>query len=596
MTRKKRHRELIQGWTPYTEEECRRYTAKGYWKNLTTCDLLDLNAQRVPDRLAFADGKIEVTWREMRQRARRVALHLNRMGIDYGDFFVLDMMNTVHAFDLFFGLNMLGAVPVMCLPRHRRLELSNHVELHKAKGIAVPVGQKFDYVGMVDEFMGDYPHLQVCLTAGGDAPPHWTAIEELLGKEIEKECPEDSLDAFRPDPDDILVEHLSGGTTGVPKGIPRTHNDQICQWDYNARAFGICDDSVHLVTMPVLHNAAMVAHYGPAMYMGGLSVLAPTPRPDVMFELIQRYKVTHLLMIPILMTYWIQAKEKMKEYDLSSLRIVMGAAEKVRPELIKYFLYEFGGVSFVNVFGMAEGPVITTRWDNLHEPAINTIGTPVISDPEDVQYKIVDDQNNEVKQGEVGEMVSKGALTFKGYFRAEEENNKSFDAQGFFHSGDLMVMREDGRYVVEGRKKDMIKRGGESVYPPVIEDRIARFEKVAYCAVVGMPDMKLGEKLCAFVQPVKGESLSFNDVLGYLKQIGVAVYELPERVEVVEGWPLSPINKIDKRHLRAFITAKAFQEGEITKERAEEYLRIDKFKLDDLTEERIKIEFTGTPS
>lgn len=594
MESRKTHKDLIEGWYPYSEEECSRYSACGYWKNLVLSDLLERNAINVPDKLAFSDGEVELTWGEVLPRAKRMGIHLNRLGINYGDFVVLDTLNTIHALDLVFGLNMIGAIPVMCLPRHRRLEISHHVELQQAKGIAVPVGQKFDYIGMVNEFKDDYPHLKVFLTAGDEAPEGWTSVGELVKWEIEKDYPSDYLDQFKPVPDDICAEHLSGGTTGVPKGIPRTYNDQFCQWDYIGRMLGFTDDSVAMVGMPVLHNAAMVALYGPAIYRGATTIICKSPRIDNVFKLIDRYKISHILMIPIQMTYWIEAKELRSKFDLSSLRIVSGAAEKVRPELARWFIREHG-IRFVNVFGMSEGPVITTRWDNSDEAAVETIGMPIIYDP-DVQYKLVDDDNKEVKQGEIGEMVSKGPLTFKGYFRALEENSKAFDADGFFHSGDLMRIREDGRYVVEGRKKDMIKRAGENVYPPVIEDRIAQFEKVAYCAVVGMPDMKLGEKLCAFVQPVKGETLVFEDIIGHLRALGVAVFEFPERVEFVDGWPLSPINKIDKRLLRAHITVKAYLEGEVTKERADEYLKRDKFSSDKIINGEVQIDFTGTPS
>jgi len=593
MTARKTHRELIKGWYPYSEEECKAYSARGYWKNLVVTDLLERNARNLPDKLAFADGDVEVTWAEMLQRARRLGIHLNRIGVNYGDFFVLDTMNTVHAIDLVMGLNMIGAIPVMCLPRHRKLEISHHVELHESKGIAMPVGQKFDYVGMVEEFKDDYPYLKIFLTAGNEAPEGWTSVKELLDWEIEKEYPSDFLDQFKPVPDDICAEHLSGGTTGVPKGIPRTYNDQICQWDYLGRMMGMTDNSVPLVSLPVLHNAAMVGLYGPAIYRGATTVISQSPNVVNIFKLIEKYKVTYMLMIPIQMTYWIEAKEKRAEYDLSSLRVLAVGAEKVRPELAKWFIREHG-VKFGNIFGMSEGPCITTRWDNSDDVAVNTIGEPIIYDP-DVEFKLVDDQNNEVPQGEIGEMVSKGPLTFKGYYKVEEENKRSFDENGFFHSGDLMGMREDGRYVVEGRIKDMICRAGENIYPAIIDDMIVKFDKVAYCAVVGMPDMKLGEKLCAFVQPQKNETLEFDDIIGHLKKIGVAVFQLPERIEFVDGWPLSPIKKIDKRLLRAYITVRAYQEGEITKDRAEEYLRRDKFTVEDIVDGKVTIDFVGTP-
>jgi len=591
---RKTHRELIKGWQPYTEEECARYTAQGLWHNLTTSDLLNRNAANFSDKLAFADGKTEVTWQELRKKSRRMAFHFLRMGIEYGDFVVFDLMNTVEFSWLFFGINLIGAIPIMCLPRHRKAEVSYEAKHHEAKGLIMPVGERFDYTGMVDEFRDEIPQARMFLSVGGPAPPGWTAVEDLMKEEVEKEYPEDYLDQFKPHPDDICVEHLSGGTTGIPKGIPRTYNDQICQWNYQGQTLGFTDESVPLVAMPVCHNAAMVELYGPATFRGATTTLCKSPKPENMYELIQRYRVTHVLLIPIQMTYWKEVQDKMKEYDLSSLKCVMGAAEKVRPELVKWFLDDVG-VQFVNIFGMAEGPLITTRWDNANEVQMHTVGKPIVIGP-DIKFKLVDDENKEVKLGEIGEMVSKGPLTFKGYFRAGEENKKAFDEEGFMHSGDLMSQRDDGRYVVEGRKKDMIKRAGENVYPNIIEDRIAQMEKVAYCAVVGMPDQKLGEKLCAFVQPHEGQALTFEEILNYLKKIGVAVFELPERFEVVDGWPLTAVNKINKRLLRAFITAKAVEEGAISLAQGDEYLRKDKLTVDDVQQGRVTIDFTGEPS
>ena len=594
MTDKQTHKEIIEGWYPYSEDECEIYTKLGYWKNQTLWDLLERNATNLPDKLAFSDGKVELTWSQTLTRAKRMGIHFHQMGINYGDFVVLSTMNTIHAIDLLLGLNMIGAIPVMCLPRHRSLEIGHHINLHKAKGVAVPVGQKFDYVSMVNGMKDAYPHLKVFLTAGDEAPSGWTAVGDLANNEIEKEYPADYLDELKPVPDDLLASHLSGGTTGVPKGIPRTYNDQILQWDYNGRNLAFTDDSVAMVGLPVLHNAAMVMLYGPAIYQGATTIICPSPKIEEVFKLIEKYKVTHHLMIPIQMSYWIDSIKKIPgKYDLSSLRLISGAAEKVRPELARWFINAHR-VSFVNVFGMSEGPMITTRWDNSVDVATETIGQPIFHDPL-VQFKLVDDDNAEVPQGAIGEMVSKGPLTFKGYFRVGEENKKAFDDQGFFHSGDLMRIREDGRYVVEGRKKDMIKRAGENVYPPVIEDRISELKKVAYCAVVGMPDAKLGEKLCAFIQPATGETLSSADILDHLKKLGVAVYELPERIEFVDGWPLSPIDKIDKRKLRAFITVKAYEEGVIDKKTADDYLKIDRFGSDDLISGKVVIDFSGTP-
>lgn len=590
----KTHRELIKGWYPFTEEECHRYSAKGLWHNLTVLDLLDRNAKAFPNKPAIIDEKTEVTWKELQQRVNRLAIHLKRLGIEYGDFFVLDLVNTVEYAYFYFGLNRLGAIPVMCLPRHRRVEVEHELKLHEAKGMVVPVGERFDYVGMVDEIRGNLPHLKILLTVGGEAPQGWTSVEGLMEEEVEKEYAEDYLEQFKPDPNDICIGQLSGGTTGLPKGIPKTHNEYICQWDYLGQVEGYTDESIPLIVIPALHNAAFALCFGPAVFRGGTTVLCKTPTAEKQFEMIDRYRVTHTFLIPIQILYWMQAQEKMKDYDLSSLKVIISGAEKVRPEFVKWALEDLK-LNFVNVLGMSEGIHLCTRWHTPKEPQMNTVGKPAIIDP-DVEVRLVDNEGRDVKPGQIGEMISRGALTFKGYFRNEEENKKSFDEQGFFHSGDLMSLREDGWYVVEGRKKDMIKRAGENVYPAAVEDKIATFAKVAHCAVVGMPDQILGEKLCAFIQPVKGETISLDDVLKYLKGLGIAVFNLPECLELVDGWPLTAKNAIDKRRLRAYITAKAVEEGAISKESGDEYLKRDKLSIDDIIQGKVKIDFTQTPT
>ncbi len=159
-----------------------------------------------------------------------------------------------------------------------------------------------------------------------------------------------------------------------------------------------------------------------------------------------------------------------------------------------------------------------------------------------------------------------------------------------------MSRRQDGRFVVEGRKKDMIIRGGENVYPEAVEDLLMKHSLVMNTAVVGMPDHKLGERLCAFIQPKEGESVAFDEVQQYMKEQGVGVFQWPERVEVVGGWPLTAVNKIDKWRLRVYITTQLFKEGRIDKEFGNDYLKRDKLTIDDIMSGKVKVEFIGTPS
>ena len=593
---RKTHKDIIKWWYPYTDEEIKRYVSKGFWHDMTVCDCLDRNVERFPDKLAVVDDTTGVTWKGLQEKTNRLAIQLRKLGVAYGDFFVLQMPNVVEFLYMYFALNRLGATPVMCLPRHRRLEIDHEIALHEAKGICVPrEGGKFDFIGMVEEIRHNHPYLKTFLATREQPPKGWHSIEGLLEETVERDYPADYLEQFKPDPNDICTELLSGGTTGIPKGIPRTHNDYLCGWDHVGRVAGYTDDSVGLVAIPAAHNAPMENVAGPLIFRGGTIVLTGSPKPETHFQRIEKYGITHTLIIPVQIIYWMEAYDELSnKYDLSSFKVVAAGGQKVRSELVAWCT-ETLGVDFVNTFGMVEGPQFSNRWDSPKEVKMFTIGRPIINDP-DVQIRLVDDNNMEVERGEVGEMIMKGPLAFKGYFRAEEENKKTFDEQGFLHTGDLMSLRADGNYVVEGRKKDMILRAGENVYPERIEDKLKHHPKVANCVAIGMPDPRLGERLCAIVQPVRGEAVDFQQIIDYLKKGGIAIFELPERLEIVDGWPLTAVNKIDKRRLRAHVAAKLFKEDVIDKDFGDEYLKRDKITIHDVLSGKITIEFTGTPS
>jgi 2,3-dihydroxybenzoate-AMP ligase len=590
---KKTHRELIEGWNPYSEEEIRRYVAKGFWRNLTVGDLLDRNAALFPHKLAVADERTFNSWSEFRAIVDRTALHLRQLGVGYGDFFILQTANVIEFYYLFCALNRLGAVPVMSLPRHRTREIDHMLKLHQAKGVCVMAGEKFDYAGMVDEMASLHPCLKVKLVVGGGAPQSWVSLDDLLLKAVEKDFPADYLNEFAPDPNDICCAQLSGGSTGVPKSIPRTHNDYLCMWEAYIGLNGFTDESICLVGIPVAHNANFNTMTGPAFIKGGTIILTKSPRPKEQFAMIEKYRVTTMQLIPVQISYWMEAGEERKKYDLSSLRTISAGGQKVQPEQARWVLEELG-CDLVNHFGMSEGITIGNRWDSPKEPQMYTIGYPHILDPE-LQVRIVNSRNEPVAPGEMGEMVVKGPSHFKGYLRNPEQNKLSFDSQGFFHSGDLMSQRPDGRYVVEGRMGDVIKRAGENVYPAPVEALMVQHPGVINAAVIGIPDTKLGEKLCCFLQLRERQDFPLAEIQDYMKEKGVAVFQWPERIEIVRGWPLTAVSKIDKRCLRAHMAVKLFQEGLILKSLGDDYLRKDKITIDEVLGGRIKIEFSGSP-
>lgn len=589
---RKTHKDIVKGWHPYTDEEVKTYVSRGVWHNLTVGDLLDRNVAAIPDKVAIIDDSRSVTWQELKQKSDRMALHFKKLGLEYGDFIVVISPNVVEFYCIFFGLARLGVIPVMCLPRHRRLEVSHMVALHEVKAIIVPSGERFDFTGMVEEIIKEAPFLKLFLTVGGSPVKGWLPVEQLLSQEIEKEYPADYLSQFKPEATDIVAEQLSGGTTGIPKGIPHTHNDYICTWEYGCLRAGQSDESVALCMTPVPHNMGFVAVAGPMFFRGGTTIITKFTRPEDHFKLIEKYRVTHVPMVPLLLTRWQEAEETLKKYDLSSVKVLEVGSQKVRPELVKWAIEKmhFG---FSNVLGMTEGPHFGSRWDSSLEVHMNTVGKPYVVD-ECSQVKIVDGNNQEVKPGEVGELAIKSPMSFKGYFRNPEENAKSFDRDGFFHTGDLVYRRPDGNYVIEGRKKDSIKRGGENIYPDAVEAILLKNPRIANAALVGIPDLAMGERLCAFVQPAAGPKLTLQDIQDFLRDQGLAVYQWPERLEIVQGWPMVG-NKIGKRFLRGYITTKLFEEGVVSKELGDDFLKKDTLKIDDILSGRVKIEFTGAP-
>ncbi len=589
---RKLHKDIISGWYPFPQKEIDEYVARGIWHNLTFGDILDRNVACIPDKTAFIDDTKAITWRELGRQSERLALHFLKLGLTYGDFVVVVTPNIVEFFSILFAMARIGVIPVACLPRHRKMEISHMVSLHDAKAIIVPSGEKFDYVGMVKEFCADASTLKLFFTVGGEPVKDWIAIESLLKEDIEKGYPADHLARFKPDANDLVMEQLSGGTTGLPKGIPRTHNEYICLWEYVGRRGGNTDDTVFLCLTPVAHNMVMSAIAGPMTYYGGTTVLTKSTRPEDSFRLIEKHGISNVELVPVLITYWQEAVEVRKKYDLSSLKIIGAGAQKVKPELVRWCLEELK-VSFTNTFGMTEGPHIATRWNSPAEAHLYTVGRKIVPDPSSI-VKLVDQRNQEVKPGEIGEMVTKGPMCFRGYFRNPEENAKVFDAEGFFHTGDLMSQRPDGRFVVEGRKKDMIIRGGENVYPEPVEALLMKHPKVVNAAVIGIPDARLGEKLCAFVQAADGQDITMAEVQQLMQAQGVAVYQWPERLEVVNGWPLTALNKIDKRLLRAYATAKLVKEGAIDATLGDDFLKKDKLPLADIASGKVNIQFTGS--
>ena len=553
---------MLEGCIPWPKELADQYVSQGFWENITLGDMLDRTTRYFPKREALVGispvmGEIRDTYSDLRSKVDRLALHLLGLGFKPHDRVILQLPNIPEFVYMYFALQKLGAIPVMCLPPHRLSEVGYIAQKTGAVGYVIPSEFRgFDHLGLAKEVQVEAPNLEKVLVAGTDAPEGTIALAELLEEPIEEKQDTDDLKAFRPDPMDVAVFQLSGGTTGRQKVIPHTHNDYICCCKFSGFLIGHNPFSAFLASAPIAHNFTLSAPgLNGTIYVGGKVVLALYPDPETALPLVEAEKITYLNGVPTMIINWLNYLEE-SHLDFSSLKVLAGGGYKVSPELGRRAKAKFGFPVQQN-FGMGEGFHAGTRMDDPEDRILETQGQPLT--PADM-VKVVDDDGVEVPRGEWGELWGKGPTVVRGYYNSEERNKEAFDPEGFYKTGDMVIRDSDGYLILEGRKKDMINRGGEKISAEEIENLIMGHPNVMQSAVVAMPDPLLGERSCAYVILNKGKSLQFEELKTFLLDKKIAKFKLPERLEIVEEFPLTSMSKISKMDLRKDIAEKLEKE------------------------------------
>ncbi|TSE01422.1 AMP-binding protein [Skermania sp. ID1734] len=530
------------GFVPVELERARRYRAAGYWRGETISDVIRDGARRWPTAHALVDGSRRLSYAELDAAVDRCAAGLAALGIRPGERIVLQLPNCVEFAIVLLGSLRAGAIPVLCLPAHREAEIRHlaHVSGAVALVVADRVGA-FDYTGLARSVQAAVPGLRHVLVHGD--PGEFRGLSEVL------DCA-DAADLPCTDPSDIALLLVSGGTTGLPKLIARTHDDYL----YNARASAqVCEltnSDVYLVSLPAAHNFPLACPgiLG-TLAVGGTCVFIDDASPENAFAAIDRHGVTITAVVPPLAQLWCAATE-WEQADLSTLRLLQvgGArlaetnAREVRPRL---------GATLQQVFGMAEGLLNFTRLDDPDEVICTTQGRPL--SPHD-EVRVVDREGVDVPTGTEGELLTRGPYTIRGYYRADEHNARAFTADGFYRSGDLVRQLPSGHLVVTGRMKDVINRGGENIAADELETHLLAHPAVRHAAAVALPDSALGERLCAAIVPA-GSAPTLSELKAFLAARGLATYKLPDLVHLAESLPTTAVGKIDKRALVAMLTA-----------------------------------------
>ena len=548
---------------PWPAAEIDRFVANGYWTGVPLGDLLREVAERTPDAPALIDAAdgTHLSHAELAARADAAAVRLLDLGLAPGHRLIMQLGNGWEFVVLTYACLRTGIVPVMALTAHRRTELTYLASHAEATAIAVPGRLRdFDHQALahelapaVQEATGEAWHV---LVAGDDLTPESIDLRALCGPSEDADADRTRLAGLSPNSRDVAVFLLSGGTTGLPKLIARTHDDYAYNTRASAEIAALGPETGYLVSLPAGHNFPLACPgiLG-TLLSGGRVIMLPSPEPVRTFATIAAERVTHTAVVPAVAVRWLEHAAEHGATQLSSLRVLQvgGArladnlARKIRPVL---------GATLQQVFGMAEGLLNYTWLDDSEDVICTTQGRPM--SPAD-EIRLVDELDTDVPPGEAGSLLTRGPYTPRGYYKAAEQNARAFTAEGWYRSGDICRMTPEGNLIVEGRDKDMINRGGEKISAEEVENLVYQLPAISQVAAVAMPDDVLGERVCLYVVTKPGATVSLEEIRESMETIGVARFKLPEHLVVVDELRSTKVGKIDKKALRADIAERLTQ-------------------------------------
>ena len=506
---------------PWPADYAARYRAAGHWVDQPLGHWPRRWAEAHGDRTALVDGATRLTYRELADRVDALAGALREQGLCRGDRIVVQLPNSWEFVALVLACFRSGIVPVLALTAHRAHELAHLLRHAEARLLVVPDRWRdFDHQALAARIAAEAPG-ECRVLVKGEADPGHLDLARLLAPGPGTRERAAALDADRPHPDDVALFLLSGGTTGLPKLIARTHNDYGYNVRRSAEVSGFDHSTVFLAALPAGHNAVL----GCPGILGTLHSAATAVRAVAQ--------------------QWV-AEAAGGRYDLGTLRLVTLGGSVVDPALARRVRDELGG-QVQQLYGMAEGLLCCTRPDDPDALVFGTQGRPVSPDDE---LLVVDEHDRPVPLGSTGELLTRGPYTPRGYYRAAEHNARAFTPDGWFRTGDLVRLHPGGYLTVEGRRKELINRGGEKVSAEEVENLARLLVGVDRVAAVPLPDDRFGERVCLVLAPAGAAAPSLDDVRERFARHGVAHYKLPEQLEVLAELPLTSVGKVDKKAIR----------------------------------------------
>jgi cyclohexanecarboxylate-CoA ligase len=534
-----------------------QYHADGYWPNTTICHYLDAAIAQTPDKIAVVDPFERLTYAELGQRVDRLALALLDIGIDTGDVVSFQLPNWNAFVAIQYALSRIGAVANPLIPIYRHRELRFMMQLAASKVIIIPHRfRDFDYTEMMRDLRPDLPALERIYVLGDEVPDDMLAFEALLADAPVTPEATTALHAREVNPNALSEIIFTSGTTGEPKGVMHTHNTILCPILALIERLQLESNAVILMASTFAHQTGYL--YGAHMptVLGGTGVYMDVWQATRAVELIEAEGVTWSMGATPFLSDLAYASN-LDQHNLKTLQQFLSAGAAIPRQLV-IDARERLGCAISAGWGMTENALVTVnRVDDPPEKVFGTDGCCLRG----MQVQVLDDAGQPLPAGQEGDLVCRGPQHFAGYYQRPQITTESFLADGWFTTGDRAVRDREGYISICGRSKDIIIRGGENIPVVEVENLLHQHPKILNVAIVGMPDDRLQERACAFVILHPGERLTFGDMIDYLLQQQLAKQYLPERLEIVTEFPMTPSGKVQKYQLRQHIAMLLEREG-----------------------------------
>jgi non-ribosomal peptide synthetase component E (peptide arylation enzyme) len=548
---------VFEGFTPYEPEAAELYNKRRWWLGMTLGDMFDKACDLYPSKEALVGEGKRYTYTELRSLVDKLAYRFLEEGFQPGDRVLIQLPNWTEFVISYYAMQKAGLVMVLLTVNHSAKEVAHLANLTQPKGWILPDRyRKTNYDPLIQQVKKETPALKTVLVVGQDTPEGCDRLQDFIETSADASAIKAALERARPDPGDVCQILPSGGTTGLPKGAVRTHNDYMCNIEYKSRAWDLNATDTCLIATTVGHNLALLVTVTGSVFHGAKMVMLDSTYPADFCQIVQEEKITCTGLVPTLISRIVNF-ENLGDYDMSTFNKIYVGAANSPPELVRATEEKIGAF-YYNAFGMVEGPCSQTRPGDTVKIRCETIGRPVC--PYD-DFRTLDQDGKPTSPGIEGELAAKGPGIFTGYLKNPQANQESFTPDGYFRTGDLAVIDERGIVRITGRIKDIIIRGGENIAARDVEDLISSHPNVEYVAAVGMPDPDLGEQVCAYIKPVEGTSIGDEDILAFMKEMEASKILYPGRIELVDEIPLTAAGKADKKVLKKDIEEKLKKES-----------------------------------